>query len=232
MEDLTRASNARTFASALRELASRQEVDETLQLAVDLTTELVRGCDSADIMFIREGGTTTPVSTDPLALAVDRVQGEVGEGPCVTAATGQPVVVTSDVTVDDRWPAFSARVADLGVRSVASFQLYLVRNDQDDRLGALNLYGFRPDAFDAAALRLGEVFAVHCSTVLAAAISREGARQALESRDLIGQAKGILMERHRITAAGAFDLLRDASQRRNVKLRDLARQVVEAGTLD
>lgn len=219
---------AHTLASALRELASRQQIDETLQMAVDLTVELVRGCDVADVMFIRAGGTTTPASSDPLAVAVDQVQAETGEGPCMSAARDHRVVIANDLRNDDRWPAFVAGVEGLGVQSAVSFQLYLERND-DDRLGALNLYSMRPDAFDDEAIELGEVFAVHCSAVLAAAISREGSRSALQSRDLIGQAKGILMERHRMTAAAAFERLRQESQERNIKLRDLARQVVESG---
>jgi hypothetical protein len=226
-----RAARASTFASALRTLASRQDVDETLQLAVDMATELVRGCDSADVMFIRPGGTTTPVSTDPLAVAADRAQDEAGEGPCMSAARGDgAVVLANDLRADDRWPAFASRASELGIGSAVSYQLYLERSD-DDRFGALNLYGRDVDAFDRRAVDLGEVFAVHCSTVLAAAISREGAKTALDSRDVIGQAKGILMARHRITAQEAFDHLRRASQDRNVKLRDLAAQVVRDGSL-
>lgn len=221
---------ARPLASALRSLSSGQQVDETLQLAVDLATDLIPGCHGADVMFLGPGGTITPVSTDAMAVAIDRVQGEVGEGPCISAARDHAVVVTNDLLHDARWPAFSRGVTGLGVHSVVSYQLYLQRRD-DDRFGALNLYGTRAGAFDDHAVELGEVFAAHCSTVLAAAIEREGLQAALESRDLIGQAKGILMQRHRLTAAEAFDALRRASQARNVKLRDLARQVVESGTL-
>jgi hypothetical protein len=116
------------------------------------------------------------------------------------------------------------------VRSAACYQLFLHRND-GDRLGALNLFGTRPDVFDEWAIDLGEVFAATCAAVLASAISQEGARAALESRDVIGQAKGILMARHKLSAEGAFDLLRRTSQSRHVKLRDLAQQVAEMGAL-
>lgn len=220
----------RPLASALRRLSSGQEVDETLQLAVDLAADVVPGCDGADVMFLGPGGTFTPVSSDALAVAIDRVQGEVGEGPCISAARGQAVVVANELLQDTRWPAFSKGVAGLGVHSMVSYQLFLPH--RDDRFGALNLFGTRADAFDDDAVALGEVFAAHCSAVLAAAIDREGLRAALESRDLIGQAKGILMQRHQLTAADAFDALRRASQARNVKLRDLARSVVESGALD
>jgi hypothetical protein len=114
------------FAAALRELASRQEVDETLQLAVDLATELVRGCELADVMFLRRGGVTTPVSSDPLAREIDRLQQECDEGPCLSAARGHPVVVSDELSTDERWPTFGPRaVAEAGVNSALSSQLGL-----------------------------------------------------------------------------------------------------------
>jgi GAF domain-containing protein len=218
------------LASSLRDLASRQTVDETLQLAVDLSSELVRGCAFADVMFLRAGGVTTPVSTHPIAVALDDAQEQTDGGPCVTAAREQRLVVANDLATDDRWPAFAGRARDLGVRSAVSYQLYLNRND-DDRFGALNLYGEEPHAFDEEAIELGEVFAAQCAATLASAIAHEGAQAALASRDVIGQAKGILMERHQLTASGAFDLLRRTSQQRNMKLRDLAQHVADTGSM-
>jgi hypothetical protein len=218
------------FASSLRELASRHDVDETLQLAVDLASELIVGCDLADVMFWQAGGATTPVSTDPLALALDAVQAEAGEGPCVLAATAEPIVVANDLANDDRFPVFGPRAATLGARSALSYQLFPDR-EQGARLGAMNVYGRRTDAFDADAVEIGAVFATHCATVLAAVIAREGFEAALASRDVIGQAKGILMERHRLTATGAFELLRQGSQELNVKLREVAQHVVDTGVL-
>jgi hypothetical protein len=218
------------FVASLRELASRQEVDETLQLAVDLATELIPGCDFADIMFIRPGGTTTPVSTHPTAVALDELQARTDEGPCLSAAREQTRVLANDLASDDRWPDFAPQAIERGIHAMLSFQLFLLRHD-GDRLGALNLYGTRPDAFDELAIELGEVFAVHAAAVLASAIAREGARAALESRDVIGQAKGILMARQQLSASDAFDLLREVSQARNVKLRALAEEVAATGAL-
>jgi hypothetical protein len=218
------------FAGALRDLASTQHVDQTLQLAVDLAQELVAGCDLADLMFVGAGGTTTPVSTDPLAVALDDLQGEHDQGPCITAAREEPVVVCDDLGTDARWPDFGPRAVEMGVRSAVSYQLFLHRHDRD-RLGALNLYSRHANAFDESGVVLGEVFAAQCSAALAAAIAKEGAATALESRDRIGQAKGILMERRRIGAAEAFDELRRASQELNIKLRDVADHVARTGSL-
>ena len=220
----------RRFAESLRELASRQDVDETLQLAVDLAAELIPGCDYADIMFIRPGGTTTPVSSDPIAVALDQLQEEVGEGPCLATVGQQEAVVVDDLGTDVRWPEFGPRAVEMGVVSAACYQLFLHRNE-GDRLGALNLFSSSPGVFDEWAVELGEVFAAHCAAVLASVIAQEGARTALESRDVIGQAKGILMARHKLSASEAFDLLRRTSQSRHVKVRELAQLVAETGAL-
>jgi hypothetical protein len=230
--DLLRAGpgGLRRFAASLRELASRHDVDETLQHAVDLAAELIPGCDFADIMFIRPGGMTTPVSTDALAVALDELQAATDQGPCLMAARDQTRVLAHDLATDERWPDFAPRAVEMGVASALSFQLFLLRND-GDRLGALNLYGTRPHAFDEDAAALGEVFAVHCAAVLASAIGKEGANAALESRDVIGQAKGILMAKHRVNAVEAFTMLRETSQARNTKLRQLAQQVADTGAL-
>jgi hypothetical protein len=225
-----RAERLTDLAASLRELASRRSVDETLQLAVDQATALIPGCDHADIMFIRPGGATTPVSSDPIAVALDALQSATGEGPCLTAARGMTRVVAHDLEHDERWPAFGPPAAELGVMSTLSFQLFLHRND-DDRLGALNLFGTRPYAFDQAAVEVGEVFASHCAAVLASAIAQEGAEAALDSRDVIGQAKGILMARHGVDAGEAFDLLRQASQRQHAKLRVVAERLATTGRL-
>jgi hypothetical protein len=219
------------LAASLRELASRRTVDETLQLAVDRATELIPGCDYADVMFIGPGGTTTPVSTDPVAVALDELQAETGEGPCLAAARETARVVVHDLDHDERWPAFGPRAAELGVFSALSYQLFLLRNE-GDRLGALNLFGTHPYAFDRDAVAIGEVFAAHCAAVLASAIAQDGATAALASRDVIGQAKGILMASHGVDANEAFDLLRRASQRQHAKLRDVAARVATTRRLD
>ena len=226
------ARPGRRLASALRDLASRQvSVDETLQAAVDLCVELIDGCDVADIMFLRSKQSTVPVATDALSRALAQAQQQADGGPCIAAALGQEqIVVANDLRDDQRWPDFAQSAIDLGISCALSYQLFLHRDD-NDRFGALNLYGSHPGAFDEQAIAIGEVFAAHCTTMLAAAIAQEGAEAALQTRDLIGQAKGILMERHRLTAEDAFERLSKTSQDRNLKLRDVAESVTSTGQL-
>lgn len=223
------AARLSRFASALRELDGARDVDESLQLMVDLAIELVDGVDVADIMFVQSGRVTTPVSTDQLAVRVDQVQQEVGEGPCLSALHDQEIVVSEDLGQEDRWPAFTSTAVDLGVQSVAAYRLFRER-EREDRYGALNMFGRQP-GIDDADVQLGAVFAVHCSAVLGREIRQVGLRSALQSRDVIGQAKGILMERHRVTAEEAYRMLRRVSNERNAKVRDLAQAIAETGDL-
>lgn len=224
--DAAAPAGPRQFAASLRKLASRQDVDETLRLMVDLSVELIAGCDLADVMLVHPSGASTPVATDPLAVALDRAQLEAGEGPCLhVALEDDPVVRVADLGTDVRWPGFGPKAVALGVRSAMSYRLYL-GEDRSDRLGALNLYGHAPQAFDGRAVGLGEVLAAQCATALSSAIEIEGLRTALSSRDTIGQAKGILMERYHLDGAAAFELLRTTSQERNIKLALVAEQLI------
>lgn len=200
-----------------------------LQLAVELATELIRSCDAADVMFARDGRTTVPVATDRIGLILADAQQELGGGPCLDVFEEREHVVVHDLAEDGRWPDFAEVAGEHGVRSAAAFRLFVHRN-HEDRFGALNLYGFEP-GFDDTDLELGELVASYCSTALHAAIKAEGLQAALASRDLIGQAKGILMARHRLTADEAYDMLRGASQKLNVKVVDLADHVASTGEL-
>ncbi|MGH3574909.1 MAG: ANTAR domain-containing protein, partial [Pseudonocardiaceae bacterium] len=139
----------------------------------------------------------------------------------------EQTVRVSDTASEDRWPEFAKRAAQLGVGSMLSFQLYVV----GDNLGALNLYNREPDAFDDESEHVGLLFASHAAVAMAGAQRNEQLIRAIGTRDLIGQAKGILMERHKLTAEQAFMLLVRASQATHTKLRDIAEQLTTVGQL-
>ena len=176
----------------------------------------------------------TPVETDPLATKADHIQYETGEGPCVeaTAPTSSGFTESRDLAHDDRYPRFGPRVVDLGPTAVFSTGMF--PGGDPPRLGALNYY-FR-DAHD-----LGQVdrdaallLAAHAAVALRAAKGLEAQQlrsaqltEALQSRDVIGQAKGILMERRGVSADEAFGILRKASQNLNIKVHDIARTISE-----
>lgn len=168
------------------------------------------------------------MATDDLVREVDRQQYTTKQGPCLSAARDtESVVLVNDLQTDSRWPAFSAAIADLPVKAMLSFQLYTDRGT----LGALNLYAARAGAFNAESVHVGTLLAAHAAATAASALQNANLLIALNSRDVIGQAKGILMERYKITADEAFDLLIAASQRSQRKLHAVAAELADTGEL-
>ncbi|MDX1622161.1 MAG: GAF and ANTAR domain-containing protein [Nitriliruptorales bacterium] len=213
-------------ADIARELADSDSLDETLQQVVDLAVGYIDHCDGATLMFVGDGGkVSTPAWTSPEVRDSDLAQYETGEGPCLHSMREHETVVIDDLETEERWPEWRGAISDLGWRSMVGLRLFLAENT----MGALNLYSRQPRGFDPHAQVPGRVFASHAAVAMKAAIGDQGLRRALESRDIIGQAKGVLMERERLSGQQAFDRLRELSNRRNVKLRDLAQDIAETG---
>jgi hypothetical protein len=218
------------FSEVALALFAEPTVQRTLQRIVDLADHAVDSCDAAGILIIREGTATTAASSNPYGVTLDRIQIDGGEGPCVHAATAQSNVYAADLADDERWPAFSPRAVAAGVRSVLAFSL------SSRRPSALALYSRLPAAFSAIDRAKGQLFATLAGLALDHAEERAEDEKrehnlvsALRTRELIGQAQGILMERDRITADQAFNVLRVASQQLNIKLREVAASLVETG---
>lgn len=215
---------AETFAEVARELLAADTVDETLQRIADLAVGTVDGCDHAGVSLVRGRTITTPASSNGVPPRVDAIQYETDEGPCLDAIRDHEVFRTDDLATEERWPSFAHRAArETGVHSMLSFRLFA----DEDTLGALNLYCKRTGAFGEEARAVGAVLAAHAAVALRAAQAEQNLAEAVASRDVIGQAKGLLMARQGITADEAFALLRRASQRLNVKLRTVAERVVD-----
>jgi GAF domain-containing protein len=219
------------FAAVARALESEPNVDATLQRVVDVALTIVPGCHHAGVTVLRRGKPETPAATDEVSAAVDAVQYEAGEGPCLSAILEQDTFRTGDLAEETRWPRFSGpAVKRTGVRSVLAYRLFTA----EDTMGALNLYSREVDAFDDGALAVGTILAAHAALAFTRAREREqisGLEQAVASNRAIGMAIGILMATHRIAQQDAFDLLRKRSQRANRKLRDIADEVVLTGEL-
>ncbi|MEW9547442.1 GAF and ANTAR domain-containing protein [Nonomuraea sp. NPDC050783] len=212
-----------------RSLREENGAQETLDAIVSAAVGTVPGAQYAGLTVVRHrSALDTRAATDEVVRQVDRAQYETGEGPCLDAALREERTVRMpDVTTEKRWPAFTRRAGGLGVRSMLSFRLYV----QDDSLGALNLYARDRDAFGDESEHVGQLFAAHAAVALSGVRQEEDLARAIAMRDLIGQAKGILMERHRVTADQAFTLLVRASQQTNTKLADIARRLVDTGEL-
>lgn len=135
--------------------------------------------------------------------------------------------IDDDMATDERWPSYAPRAHALGIGSAMGFLLYT----RERNLGALNLYGSKQNAFTEQAEHVGLLLASHAAVAFASARSDAQLQQAIATRQEIGEALGIVMERHRVTEEQAFDLLRRHSQEQNVKLRDLARRLTQTGEL-
>jgi len=220
----------RRIAELAQLLLAEENFETTLRRVADLSVETVPGCDATGVSLVHDGQVTTSVASGDLALRADSHQYTTGEGPCLAAIDDGQTHQIDSMATDTRWPRFAAQAQREGVVAVLSIPLP-VRNET---VGALNLYAeHRP--FDEVSQRLGERFARQAAVALTNAQTFERTRdlveqlnQALASRDTIGQAKGILMARKGLDADDAFEMLRAASQRRNKKLRDVAREIVAA----
>lgn len=198
--------------------------DEALRSLVATAVDAVPGADYAGITMVGESGQVSSIAgTHEYAEILDDVQHQVGEGPCLSAAWAGHMVAIADLADDDRWPNYrEAAVTRTPVRSVLSFELHT----EGRSLAALNFLAESPGAFTADSMEVGIVYATHTTLAWNSLHRERQFRSALASRDVIGQAKGILMERYDIDAIEAFDLLRRLSQEDNVKLAELADLVV------
>jgi GAF domain-containing protein len=209
-----------------QEMLVRSDPEDVLTRAVELAVASIEGATSVSVTVLERRDVSTAAASGELARAGDSLQYELGEGPCLDAAAGVEVVHSRDVAEDPRWPRWGPAVADeLGVRSMLSVQLRSRRSGW----GSFNVYGRQPDAFDDSAIALAVSFAGHSAIAHARASDRQNLEAALVTRNLIGQAQGVLMERHKVTADRAFEVLVATSQASNTKLVEIARRVVETG---
>jgi GAF domain-containing protein len=217
------------LAALSRFLVGDGSVQDTLERVADLTVEAVSGADLAGITMLVDGHRRTAVFTDPLAPEIDQAQYDTGEGPCLDAFDQQRVFRIESTREDGPWPAFRRTAAEHGIGSTLSLPMIVDKAI----VGAMNLYAHQEGAFDEEATETGMLFASQAAVVLLNANAYWDSRalnerlgEAMDHRALIEQAKGMLMNAQRCTGDQAFDLLVKASQRENVKLRDIAARLV------
>lgn len=172
----------------------------------------------------------TPAATHHWPLLLDKIQQRHLEGPCLTAAWEETTIHVRDLSTEERFPNYRRdALAETPIRSIMAFQMFIA----GETLGALNVYAEQPDAFDGESRTLGLIFAAHSSVAWNSARREAQFQKALSSRDVIGQAKGMIMERYRVNAVQAFELLRKLSQDSNVALIQVAANLVaDAQTTD
>jgi GAF domain-containing protein len=211
-------------------------MDSLLQTVADLVKTVMPGNPEASLTLLVRDRPTTVASTGQLASDLDEKQYDEGHGPCLHAARTGELTEIPDTRADDRWPDYTPRAVERGNLSSLSVPLHI--DEKEQVTGALNIYARRPDAFDQASRSIATRFAPYAAVAAGNLWLYQSARDmadnlqnALEYRAIIDQAKGILMERHKLTADQAFQLLTRASMHTNRKLRDIADHLVATGEL-
>lgn len=227
MADLNPDRLSRTMAELARSFdGAGTDLDATLQRITAAAVELIPGADSADVLVIADRGKyESYAATSQLPPQIDSLQARVGEGPCVDAATETVFTRSDDLAAESRWPLFTAAAVEAGVRSILSFRLYT----HNMQAGALNLFSSEPNVFDEESIHIGEVLAAHAAIAFVSARRQTQLHSAIASRDLIGQAKGMLMERFAVSADRAFAMMVTLSQESNVPVATIAGRIVELG---
>ena len=212
-----------SLAEIAREASTPKEMYAAICVAATLT---VPGCDHASLMICHDGACSTVAVSDPIARQVDKLELALGNGPCLDAFQECTAQIQADLTADGRWPSLANRVlAETPVRGALSVRLPVDRA----RVGALNLFSDRANALDErsveCALVLG-AFATVATNAVAQGEDVASLRRGLASSRAIGKAVGMLMVLNDVSDDDAFGILRQTSQETNVKLADVAADIV------
>jgi GAF domain-containing protein len=214
------------IAELVQSLHGRPDADSdtvVAELAEHAAVE-IPGAQYAGITITRNGKhIDTPAATHIYPMLLDKIQQRHQEGPCLTAAWDEKTVHVPNLETDDRFPLYRQdALAETPIKSIMAFQLFIA----GETMGALNVYSEEPNVFDSESRNIGLVFAAHSSVAWNSARRDEQFKRALSSRDVIGQATGMIMERYDVDAVQAFELLRKLSQDSNVPLIRVATELV------
>ena len=224
------ADPADTFARLAVELHDAPSVTETVEAVVNFALQALN-CNYAGLaLYTRGSGPEVAAVTDPVVADVYQLQLSSGVGPLVTALRERSTILIRDTLADERWPDWAAKVAGLGVRSVLDGPL-TTGDGNVSMVGVLGLYSAYPDAFSADDEAIAHILARHASVAVASARQSATMAQAIDARKLVGQAMGILMERHHLDSDQAFAMLRRYSQTTNTKLRLIAQELIDTRRL-
>jgi GAF domain-containing protein len=220
-----RSDIAAALAAAARTINQEASLEETLTTIAHTAQLSVPGFDFVGISTIdRKGNVETKAATGNLVWELDKLQYGLGEGPCVDTLHEANVVVAPRIRHDQRWPRFVPQAVQLGLKSQLAVKLYL---DKEGTLGGLNMYSTTTEDIDPDAEPLADLFAAHAAIALGHVRQRENLNEALHTRKVIGQAIGLVMGRYHLTEDRAFAFLVRASSHSNIKLRDIAQEMVD-----
>ena len=218
--------SAGVMAESMRQAMTRKTPEEALRAVIAMALGCAP-CDQASITVLGPGRTLeTVAASDDRVVKADRLQYELREGPCLDAVFTDGVFRVEDLAADSRWPQWTPLADGLGIGALLAVHLYT-----DTALGALNLYSEQPREYDDLDLEVAKVVAAHASVVLAHTRTTQDLWRAIDTRNLIGQAQGILMARYGLTPERAFAVLRRYSQARHTRLAAVAEELTSTGHL-
>lgn len=219
--------DAEAFARLALELHDVDGLDETVERILEFAVKTF-GCGYAGVILVHGGSRVeTVAATDPVVEGLDAVQLEAGEGPDLELIADRHEVIVRDVRQEHRWPRWCEAVADAGIRSMMGSRLYTSQHV----IGSLNLYDPEPGAFDEADADVAHMLARHAAVAMQHARGDEHLRKAVDARNLVGQAQGILMERHGIDAEEALSRLSQAAEGSGLELAQVAVKLVRSREL-
>ncbi|PXW32656.1 UNVERIFIED_CONTAM: GAF domain-containing protein [Williamsia faeni] len=214
------------LAAVARELSIARHDTALLAATISKTaTRLVPAADYVSVVVVAKGKIERAGVADDLADTCDTLQSDLGEGPSFDASVNGDTVVINDVSHEKRWPQFMNAAAAVGVRAMMCVPF----DAGENKTGTVNMYSSAADVFTGRSRNVGELFTAHAAVAIAAGRESEQLHQAVQGRDVIGQAKGMIMERFSVDADHAFGLLRKLSQDSNVKLSEIAQRLIETG---
>ena len=221
-------STSTPIADALSQVAAeintRRPLPDVLQDLVHMACRSLPGVDHAGISITHADGTIeTVAATDELVHELDQLQYELDEGPCLRAIREESVVVINYARTDERWPLFIKAACARGLRSQMGLRLY----SDEQTLAGLNLYSTATDELDHDTVHIAQLFAGHAALALGKARLEENLLAGMGSRQRIGVAMGIVMQRYGLDESRAFQYLARVSQTSNTKLRDIADEIVD-----
>ncbi len=201
-----------------------EDVEAVLGRLAEAASRTVPGVDVVSISVATREAVSTKAATDPLAQTLDQLQYDLQEGPCIDALRDPALaeVIVDDLESDQRWPLYGPAAASRGLRSQMGIRVYR----ESRSVGGLNLYARRAGAFHAGTRAAAEIFAVHAAIAMDRARTVTTLTDALASRQVIGQAIGVVMHTYTVTESAAFQYLVRVSQTSNTKLRDVAARLV------
>jgi GAF domain-containing protein len=216
---------AESLLRAAREINTARDLHTTLNAITTTAVRSLSGINHAGISIAHrhgKGPIETIAATDPLVEKLDGLQYELGEGPCIYALEVGAVTVVERARHEQRWPRYIPAAVQMGLRAQMGLRLYI----DDHTFGGLNLYSTQADEFHPDTVHTAELFAIHAALALGKAREADQLNQALATRSEIGKAIGILMVKHAMSDERAFHYLARVSSQSNVKLRDVAAEVI------